>query len=96
MAGYSKNPRVQSQMGFAATMLQTELHDFGVHLNGQKNHYDLTRLIISHGEDAVRAVAMKALDRYTEGVDGTQGQTAEEYVMERLRQYNWSRNNHQR
>lgn len=92
--GNPKNPRIQSQAGLSATMLQTELFGFGVQLTGSENHYELTRLITSHGAESVRAVAMKALNRYTEGVDGTADKSAEGYIMEKLNHHNWNRNNH--
>ncbi|MBI2075651.1 MAG: hypothetical protein HYT72_00195 [Candidatus Aenigmarchaeota archaeon] len=96
MAAY-KNPKsslVQSKADLSATMLQRELFDFGVELKGPETHYDLTSYIQKHGADAVRAVAMKALDRYTEDGDGSQGKTAEEYIMERLKIHHWDRNGH--
>ena len=91
--GNPKSPRTQSLAGTAASVLQAELVGFGVPLT-HEDHFELQRLVAKYGPVDVRAVAMKALDRYTEGADGAAGTTAEKYIMERLSQHNWGRNNH--
>ncbi len=88
-----KNPRAQSVTSTAASILQAELTDFGVTFN-HEDYFELQRLVAKYGLPEVRTITMKTLDRYTKGVDGTHAKTAEEYIMDRLKQHNWNRNNH--
>lgn len=96
MAGYKNlnNPKIQSVASAQASILQAELTGFGVTLGREEFHY-LSELVAKYGADSIKAVAIKAVDKYTAG-DNTavNGFTVTEYLMDRLKRHNWNRNNY--
>ncbi len=94
-----RNPRSRGALLEAdtASLIEAELLEYGLPKDPALYHY-LKDLIAKHGKDDVRIAVTKAVDRYTEDAEGgdsaAREMTSTEYVMYRLKQHKWNRNNH--
>ena len=91
MTSYRKNQRAQSRADTAASIIQAELVEYGVQLP-RYHLFNLQQFVAQYGAEDVRTIAMKALDRWSEGINDVQGKTAEDYIMERLKRHNRGNN----